>query len=159
MIKIGRITAVGQTDVVLQDVVITQLDPLTLQGKIFFKKDNAFNADTIDIFEDTICGILGDTSISVNITTTSTDDESLPVAIIEKTCYRVVTKVDLIIERLENKDKNIFNVLSSLVEVCLMYAIKRKETRDLYEAIEKDFEMYKSDTSTKEEECNQGQAW
>lgn len=154
MITIGRITVVGQPDVLLQKVVMTELNPLTLQGKIFFKKDNAFNADTIDIFEATINGILGDTPISVNITTTSTDDESLPVAIIKQTCYQVVTKVDFIIERLENKDKNIFNVLSSLTEACLRYAIKTKETKDLYEAIEKDFEMYKSDTSTEEEECD-----
>lgn len=154
MIKIGRITAVGQTDVVLQDVVITQLDPLTLQGKIFFKKDNAFNADTINIFRATIYCILGDTPISVHVTTTSTDDESLPVAIIKDTCCQVVTKVDFIIEKLGEKDKNIFNVLSSLVEACLTYAIKRKETRDLYEAIRKDLEMYKSDTSTKEKECH-----
>ena len=154
MTTIGRITVVGQPDVLLQKVVMTELNPLTLQGKIFFKKDNAFNADTIDIFEATINGILGDTPISVNITTTSTDDESLPVAIIKKTCYQVVTKVDFIIERLENKDKNIFNVLSSLTEACLRYAIKTKETKDLYEAIEKDFEMYKSDTSTEEEECD-----
>lgn len=154
MTTIGRTTVVGQPDVLLQKVVMTELDPLTLQGKIFFKKDNAFNADTIDIFEATIYGILKDTPISVNITTTSTDDESLPVAIIKKTCYQVVTKVDFIIERLENKDKNIFNVLSSLTEACLRYAIKTKETKDLYEAIEKDFEMYKSDTSTKEEECD-----
>ena len=154
MIKIGRITAVGQTDVVLQDVVITQLDPLTLQGKIFFKKDNAFNANVIDIFGATICCILGDTPISVHVTTTSTDDESLPVAIIKDTCYEVVTEVDFIIEKLEEKDKNIFNVLSSLVEACLTYAIKRKETRDLYEAIRKDLEMYKSNTSTKEKKCN-----
>lgn len=154
MTTIGRTTVVGQPDVLLQKVVMTELNPLTLQGKIFFKKDNAFNADTIDIFEATINGILGDTPISVNITTTSTDDESLPVAIIKKTCYQVVTEVDFIIERLENKDKNIFNVLSSLTEACLRYAIKTKETKDLYEAIEKDFEMYKSDTSTKEEECD-----
>lgn len=154
MTTIGRTTVVGQPDVLLQKVVMTELNPLTLQGKIFFKKDNAFNADTIDIFEATIYGILKDTPISVNITTTSTDDESLPVAIIKKTCYQVVTKVDFIIERLENKDKNIFNVLSSLTEACLRYAIKTKETKDLYEAIEKDFEMYKSDTSTEEEECD-----
>lgn len=154
MIKIGRITAVGQTDVVLQDVVVTQLDPLTLQGKIFFKKDNAFNADTINIFGATICCILKGTPISVHVTTTSTDDESLPVAIIKDTCCQVVTEVDFIIEKLGEKDKNIFNVLSSLVEACLTYAIKTKETKDLYEAIEKDFEMYKSDTSTKEEKCN-----
>lgn len=154
MTTIGRTTVVGQPDVLLQKVVMTELDPLTLQGKIFFKKDNAFNADTIDIFEATINGILGDTPISVNITTIGTDDESLPVAIIKKTCYQVVTKVDFIIEKLGNKDKNIFNVLSSLVEACLRYAIKTKETKDLYEAIEKDFEMYKSDTSTEEEECD-----
>ena len=154
MTTIGRTTVVGQPDVLLQKVVMTELNPLTLQGKIFFKKDNAFNADTIDIFEATINGILGDTPISVNITTTSTDNESLPVAIIKNTCYQVVTKVDFIIERLENKDKNIFNVLSSLTEACLRYAIKTKETKDLYEAIEKDFEMYKSDTSTEEEECD-----
>lgn len=153
MTTIGRITVVGQPDVLLQKVVMTELDTLTLQGKIFFKKNNAFNADTIDIFEATINGILGDTPISVNITTIGTDDESLPVAIIKKTCYQVVTKVDFIIERLGNKDKNIFNVLSSLVEACLRYAIKTKETKDLYEAIEKDFEMYKSNTSTEEEEC------
>lgn len=143
-----------QRDVITQQVVMTELNPLTLQGKIFFKKDNAFNSNVIDIFGATICSILGDTSISVNVTTIGTDDKSLPVTIINKTCYQVVTKVDFIIERLENKDKNIFNVLSSLIETCLMYAIKRKETRDLYEAIEKDFEMYKSDTSTKEKECN-----
>lgn len=143
-----------QRDVITQQVVMTELNPLTLQGKIFFKKDNAFNSNVIDIFGATICSILGDTSISVNVTTIGTDDKSLPVTIINKTCYQVVTKVDFIIERLENKDKNIFNVLSSLIEACLMYAIKRKETRDLYEAIEKDFEMYKSDTSTKEKECN-----
>ena len=154
MTTIGRITVVGQPDVLLQKVVMTELDPLTLQGKIFFKKDNAFNADVIDIFGATICGILGDTPIGVNMTTMGTDDDSLPVAIIKKTCYRVVTKVDFIIEKLGEKDKNIFNVLSSLVEACLTYAIKTKETKDLYEAIEKDFEMYKSDTSTKEEECN-----
>lgn len=154
MTTIGRITVVGQPDVLLQKVVMTELDPLTLQGKIFFKKDNAFNADVIDIFEATICDILGDTPISVNMTTTGTDDESLPVAIIKNTCYQVVTEVDFIIEKLGNKDKNIFKVLSSLVEACLTYAIKTKETKDLYEAIEKDFEMYKSDTSTKEEECN-----
>lgn len=141
-------------DVITQQVVMTELDPLILQGKIFFKKDNAFNSNVIDIFGATICSILGDTSISVNVTTIGTDDKSLPVTIINKTCYQVVTKVDFIIERLENKDKNIFNVLSSLVEACLMYAIKTKETKDLYEAIEKDFEMYKSDTSTKEKECN-----
>lgn len=143
-----------QRDVITQQVVITELNPLTLQGKIFFKKDNAFNSNVIDIFGATICSILGDTSISVNVTTIGTDDKSLPVTIINKTCYQVVTKVDFIIERLENKDKNIFNVLSSLVEACLMYAIKTKETKDLYEAIEKDFEMYKSDTSTKKKECN-----
>lgn len=143
-----------QRDVITQQVVMTELDPLTLQGKIFFKKDNAFNSNVIDIFGATICSILGDTSISVNVTTIGTDDKSLPVTIINKTCYQVVTKVDFIIERLENKDKNIFNVLSSLVEACLMYAIKTKETKDLYEAIEKDFEMYKSDTSTKKKECN-----
>lgn len=154
MTTIGRITAVGQTDVVLQDVVITQLDPLTLQGKIFFKKDNAFNDNVIDILEATICSILGDTPISIHMTTTSTDDESLPVAIIKDTCCQVVTEVNFIIEKLENKDKNIFKILSSLVKACLTYAIKTKETKDLYEAIEKDFEMYKSDTSTKEEECN-----
>ena len=154
MTTIGRITVVGQLDVLLQKVVMTELDPLTLQGKIFFKKDNAFNADVIDIFGATIRGILGDTPISVNMTTTGTDDESLPVAIIKNTCYQVVTEVDFIIEKLGNKDKNIFKVLSSLVEACLTYAIKTKETKDLYEAIEKDFEMYKSDTSTKEEECN-----
>ena len=154
MTTIGRTTVVGQPDVLLQKVVMTELNPLTLQGKIFFKKDNAFNADTIDIFEATIYGILKDTPISVNITTTSTDDENLPVAIIKQTCYQVVTKVDFIIERLENKDKNIFNVLSSLTEACLRYAIKTKETIDLYEAIKKDFEMYKSDTSTEEEECD-----
>ena len=154
MTTIGRTTVVGQPDVLLQKVVMTELNPLTLQGKIFFKKNNIFNADTIYIFVATINGILEDTPISVNITTTSTDDESLPVAIIKKTCYQVVTKVDFIIERLENKNKNIFNVLSSLVEACLRYAIKTKETIDLYEAIKKDFEMYKSDTSTEEEECD-----
>ena len=154
MTTIGRTTVVGQPDVLLQKVVMTELDPLTLQGKIFFKKYNAFNAGTIDIFGATIHDILGDTPISVNITTRGTDEESLPVAIIKKTCYQVVTEVDFIIERLGNKDKNIFNVLSSLVEACLRYAIKTKETADLYEAIKKDFEMYKSDTSTEEEECD-----
>lgn len=154
MTTIGRTTVVGQPDVLLQKVVMTELGPLTLQGKIFFKKDYAFNADVINIFEDTIYGILRNTPISVNMTTTSTDEKSLPVAIIKKTCYQVVTEVDFIIERLENKDKNIFNVLSSLVEACLRYAIKTKETKDLYEAIEKDFEMYKSNTSTEEEECD-----
>lgn len=154
MITIGRTTVVGQPDVLLQKVVMTDSYPLTLQGKIFFKKDNAFNTGAINIFEATIHCILGDTPISVNITTTSTDEESLPIAIIKKTCYQVVTEVDFIIEKLENKDKNIFNVLSSLVEACLRYAIKRKETKDLYEAIKKDFEMYKSDTSTEEEECD-----
>ena len=153
MTTIGRTTVVGQPDVLLQKVVMTELDPLTLQGKIFFKKYNAFNADTIDIFGATIHDILGDTPISVNITTRSTDEKSLPVAIIKKTCYQVVTEVDFIIKRLGNKDKNIFNVLSSLVEACLRCAIKTKETKDLYEAIKKDFEMYKSDTSTEEEEC------
>ena len=154
MTTIGRTTVVGQPDVLLQKVVMTELDPLTLQGKIFFKKYNAFNANTIDVFGATIHDILGDTPISVNITTRSTDEESLPVAIIKKTCYQVVTEVDFIIERLGNKDKNIFNVLSSLVEACLRYAIKTTETKDLYEAIKKDFEMYKSDTSTEEEECD-----
>ena len=152
MTTIGRTTVVGQPDVLLQKVVMTELDPLTLQGKIFFKKDNVFNDDIINIFEATIHGILEDTPISVNITTTGTDEDNLPVAIIKKTCYRVVTKVDFIIERLGNKDKNIFNALSGLIEACLRYAIKTKETKDLYEAIEKDFEMYKSDTSTEEEE-------
>ena len=154
MTTIGRTTVVGQPDVLLQKVVMTELDPLTLQGKIFFKKDNVFNDDIINIFEATIHDILGDTPISVNITTTGTDEDNLQVAIIKKTCYRVVTEVNFIIERLGNKDKNIFNALSGLIEACLRYAIKTKETKDLYEAIKKDFEMYKSDTSTEEEECD-----
>ena len=61
MTTIGRTTVVGQPDVLLQKVVMTELDPLTLQGKIFFKKYNAFNADTTDIFGATIHDILEDT--------------------------------------------------------------------------------------------------
>lgn len=154
MTTIGRITVVGQPDVLLQNVVIKRLHPLELQGKIFFKKNNMFTDEVIDIFVGTISDILKETPIGIYITKMGSDNEDVPVTVIKKTCYQVVTEIDFTIEGLKNKDKNIFNILSSLVEACLRYAIKTKETKDLYEAIEKDFEMYKSDTSTKEEECN-----
>lgn len=145
------------TDIVLQNVVMTQSNPLTLQGKIFFKKDNMSIDTIIDLFEATISGILEETPISVDVRTISSDNESLPVAVIKKTCYKTITEANFVIEGLEMKDKqdkNIFNVLSGLVEACLRYATKIKEANDLYEAIQNDFEMYKPDTSTKEEECN-----
>lgn len=156
MKTLGRFTVVGQPDVVLQKVVMTQLEPLTLQGKIFFIKNNMSNDEITDMFEATISGILEDTPIGVNIRTMGSNNENLPVAVIKGTCYQLVTEVDFIIEGLkeEDKNKNIFNVLFGLVEACLRYAIKTKEAKDLYEAIKNDLEMYKSDTSTKEEECH-----
>lgn len=151
---VRRIIVVGQPDVVLQNVVMTQPHPLTLQGKIFFKKNNMSTDTIIDLFEATVSGILEKTPISVDVKTINSDNESLPITIIKDTCCQTVAEVNFVIESLDKRDENIFNVLSGLIEACLRYAIKIKEANDLYEAIENDFEMYKPNTSTKEEECN-----
>lgn len=143
-----------QRDVITQQVVITNLAPLTVQGRIFFKDDNQFNDDIIETFEDTIKEISEDMPMFVSV---------IPfylrpaVAVIENTPYTVLVEIDFNVDKLnkENKvDENLFKTLSSLIDSCLNIAIRTKHTDSLYEATKKDLKMYESNTSTEEKECN-----
>lgn len=143
-----------QRDVITQQVVTTRLEPLTLQGRIFFKDDNEFNGDIIETFEDTIRTISYDMPMFVSVVTSYLKPA---IAVIENTPYTVLVEINFDVNKLskENKvDEKLFNTLSSLIDSCLNIAIRTKHTDDLYEATKKDLKMYESDTSTEEEECN-----
>lgn len=143
-----------QRDVITQKVVTTRLEPLTLQGRIFFKDDNKFNNEIIETFGDTIRAISKDMPIFVSVFTLHLQPT---VAVIKNTPYEVLVEIDFDVNELdkENKvDEKLFKTLSGLIDSCLNIAIRTKHTDRLYEATKKDLKMYESDTSTKEEECN-----
>lgn len=143
-----------QRDVITQQVVTTRLEPLTLQGRIFFKNDNKFNNEIIETFGDTIRAISKDMPIFVSVFTFHLQPA---VAVIKNTPYEVLVEIDFDVNELdkENKvDEKLFKTLSGLIDSCLNIAIRTKHTDRLYEATKKDLKMYESDTSTKEEECN-----
>lgn len=143
-----------QRDVITQKVVTTRLEPLTLQGRIFFKDDNKFNNEIIETFGDTIRAISKDMPIFVSVFTFHLQPA---VAVIKNTPYEVLAEIDFDVNELdkENKvDEKLFKTLSGLIDSCLNIAIRTKHTDRLYEATKKDLKMYESDTSTKEEECN-----
>lgn len=143
-----------QRDVITQQVVTTRLEPLTLQGRIFFKDDNKFNNEIIETFGDTIRAISKDMPIFVSVFTFHLQPA---VAVIKNTPYEVLVEIDFDVNELdkENKvDEKLFKTLSGLINSCLNIAIRTKHTDRLYEATKKDLKMYESDTSTKEEECN-----
>lgn len=143
-----------QRDVITQQVVTTKLTSLTLQGRIFFKDDNQFNEDIIEIFEDTIKKISKDMQMFVSVVPFYLKPA---VAVIENTPYTVLVEINFDVNKLnkENKvDENLFKTLSGLIDSCLNIAIRTKHTEDLYEATKKDLKMYESDTSTEEEECD-----
>lgn len=143
-----------QRDVITQQVVITKLEPLTLQGRIFFKDDNPFNDDIIETFEDTIREISVDMPMFVSVVPLYLKPA---VAVIENIPYTTLVEIDFDVNKLnkENKvDENLFKTLSGLIDSCLNIAIRTKHTDSIYEATKKDLKMYESDTSTKEEECD-----
>lgn len=143
-----------QRDVITQQVVTTRLEPLTLQGRIFFKDDNKFNNEIIETFEDTIRAISRDMPIFVSVFSFHLQPV---VAVIENIPYEVLVEIDFDVNELDKEDKvdeKLFNTLSSLIDSCLNIAIRTKHTDDLYEATKKDLKMYESDTSPKEEKCN-----
>lgn len=143
-----------QRDVITQQVVTTRLEPLTLQGRIFFKDDNKFNNEIIETFGDTIRAISRDMPIFVSVFPFHLQPV---VAVIENTPYEVLVEIDFDVNELDKEDKvdeKLFNTLSSLIDSCLNIAIRTKHTDDLYEATKKDLKMYESDTSPKEEKCN-----
>lgn len=143
-----------QRDVITQQVVTTRLEPLTLQGRIFFKDDNKFNNEIIETFGDTIRAISKDMPIFVSVFTFHLQPA---VAVIKNTPYEVLVEIDFDVNELdkENKvDEKLFKTLSGLIASCLNIAIRTKHTDRLYEATKKNLKMYESDTSTKEEECN-----
>lgn len=143
-----------QRDVITQQVVTTRLEPLTLQGRIFFKDDNKFNNEIIETFGDTIRAISKDMPIFVSVFPFHLQPA---VTVIKNTPYEVLVEIDFDVNELdkENKvDEKLFKTLSGLIDSCLNIAIRTKHTDRLYEATKKDLKMYESDTSTKEEECN-----
>lgn len=143
-----------QRDVITQQVVTTRLEPLTLQGRIFFKNDNKFNNEIIETFGDTIRAISKDMPIFVSVFSFHLQPA---VAVIKNTPYEVLVEIDFDVNELdkENKvDEKLFKTLSGLIDSCLNIAIRTKHTDRLYEATKKDLKMYESDTSTKEKECN-----
>ena len=144
-----------QRDVITQQVVITKLAPLTLQGRIFFKDDSQFNEDIIEIFEDTIKKISKDMPMFVSVVPLYLKPEVK--AVIGNTPYTVLVEINFDVNKLNKEDKvdeNLFKTLSGLIDSCLNIAIRTKQTDSLYEATKKDIEMYESDTSTEEEECD-----
>ena len=148
-----------QREIITQEVVTTKLASLTLQGRIFFKDDNQFNEDIIEIFEDTIKKISKDMPMFVSVVPFYLKPA---VAVIENIPYTALVEINFDVNKLnkENKvDENLFKTLSGLIDSCLNIAIRTKYTEDLYEATKKDLKMYESDTSTEEEERDQGQAW
>lgn len=143
-----------QKDVITQQVVTTKLEPLTLQGRIFFKDDNPFNDDIIENFEDTIREISVDMPMFISVVPFYLKPA---VAVIENTPYEVLVEINFDVNKLNKEDKvdeNLFKTLSGLIDSCLNIAIRIKQTDSLYEATKKDIEMYESDTSTEEEECD-----
>lgn len=143
-----------QRNVITQQVVTTKLEPLTLQGRIFFKDDSIFNDDIIETFEDTITKISCDMPIFVSVVKFYLRPA---IAVIENTSYTMLVEVNFNVKNLdkENKvDEKLFKTLSGLIDSCLNIAIRTKHTDRLYEATKKDLKMYESDTSTKEKECN-----
>ena len=143
-----------QREIITQEVVTTKLEPLTLQGRIFFKDDNQFNEDIIETFEDTIRKISKDMPMFVSVVPFYLKPA---VAVIENIPYTTLVEINFDVNKLdkENKvDENLFKTLSDLIDSCLNIAIRTKHTEDLYEATKKDLKMYESDTSTEEEECN-----
>lgn len=143
-----------QREIITQEVVTTKLEPLTLQGRIFFKDDNQFNEDIIEIFEDTIRKISKDMLMFVSVVPFYLKPA---VAVIENIPYTTLVEINFDVNKLdkENKvDENLFKTLSDLIDSCLNIAIRTKHTEDLYEATKKDLKMYESDTSAEEEECD-----
>ncbi len=143
-----------QREVITQQVVTTKLEPLTLQGRIFFKDDNPFNDDIIETFEDTIREISVDMPMFVSVVPFYLKPA---VAVIENIPYTTLVEINFDVNKLDKEDKvdeNLFKTLSGLIDSCLNIAIRTKHTEDLYEATKKDLKMYESDTSTKEEECD-----
>lgn len=143
-----------QRYVITQQVVTTRLEPLTLQGRIFFKDDNKFNNEIIETFEDTIRAISKDMPIFVSVFPFHLQPA---IAVIENTSYTVLVEINFNVKNLdkENKvDEKLFKTLSGLIDSCLNIAIRTKHTDRLYEATKKDLKMYESDTSPKEEKCN-----
>ena len=143
-----------QREVITQQVVTTKLEPLTLQGRIFFKDDNPFNDDIIETFEDTIREISVDMPMFVSVIPFYLKPA---IAVIENIPYTTLVEINFDVNKLdkENKvDENLFKTLSGLIDSCLNIAIRTKHTEDLYEATKKDLKMYESDTSTEEEECD-----
>ena len=143
-----------QREIITQQVVIKKLEPLTLQGRIFFKDDNPFNDDIIENFEDTIRKISVDMPMFVSVVPFYLKPA---VAVIENTTYTVLVEINFDVNKLNKEDKvdeNLFKTLSGLIDSCLNIAIRTKQTDSLYETTKKDIEMYESNTSTEEEECD-----
>ena len=107
-----------QRDIITQQVVTTKLEPLTLQGRIFFKDDNPFNDDIIEIFEDTIKKISKDMPMFVSVVPFYLKPA---VTVIENTPYTVLVEINFDVKKLNKEDKvdeNLFKTLSGLIEHC-----------------------------------------
>ena len=141
--------------IVIETVVTVSVNPTTvLEGKMLFEEDTPENDKLIEIFTVALDELLKDSLIVPSVNAIAS-----PVAVTMSNgkVFKTVVNVRFDVEKLQKAGKlnvGIFESLTGLMKACMRLSVKTKNTRDLYEAIEKDVKMYQPGTPAKKQARN-----
>lgn len=141
--------------IVIETVMTVSVNPTTvLEGKMLFEEDTPENDKLIEIFTAALDELLNDSLIVPSVNAIAS-----PVAVTASNgnVYKTIVNVRFDVEKLQKAGKlnvGIFESLTGLMQACMRLSMKTKNTRDLYEAIEKDVKMYQPGAPTKKQAHN-----
>lgn len=141
--------------IVIEPVITASINPTTvLEGKMLFEEDTPENDKLIEIFTAALDELLKDSLIVPSVNAIAS-----PVAVTMSNgkVFKTVVNVRFDVEKLQKAGKlnvGIFESLTGLMQACMRLSMKTKNTRDLYEAIEKDIKMYQPGAPTKKQARN-----
>lgn len=141
--------------IVIETVMTVSVNPTTvLEGKMLFEEDTPENDKLIEIFTAALDELLNDSLIVPSVNAIAS-----PVAVTASNgnVYKTIVNVRFDVEKLQKAGKlnvGIFESLTGLMQACMRLSMKTKNTRDLYEAIEKDVKMYQPGAPTKKQARN-----
>lgn len=141
--------------IVIETVVTVSVNPTTvLEGKMLFEEDTPENDKLIEIFTAALDELLKDSLIVPSVNAIASP---VAVTVSNGNVYKTIVNVRFDVEKLQKAGKlnvGIFESLTGLMQACMRLSMKTKNTRDLYEAIEKDIKMYQPGAPTKKQTRN-----
>ena len=141
--------------ILIETVVTASITPTTvLESKMLFEEDTPENDKLIEIFTAALDELLKDSLIVPSVNAIASP---VAVTVNHNKVYKTIVNVRFDVEKLQKAGKlnvGIFESLTGLMKACMRLSVKTKNTRDLYEAIEKDVKMYQPGTPAKKQARN-----